>query len=156
MQRKHNWKERVEKAKRSNPKQSVEWLGILPNVLHAICKRAHMLKQMGGLSPIRTALHLTRTYVSTSIEYSMKHRGPISQYPLLVLLNIHRYSTFSSICGWWTDTRLKMVTNSFRTIIFHVANEKAQHALRRVQFFWGRNFFWVLLLVLMCSPICSQ
>ncbi|CAM6009533.1 unnamed protein product [Sphagnum balticum] len=35
-------------------------------------KRAHMPGQMGGLSPIRTAHHFKRTYVSTSIEYSVE------------------------------------------------------------------------------------
>jgi hypothetical protein len=38
-QRKHNRSRRAEKAKRSNLKQSVERLGISPNVLHAVCKQ---------------------------------------------------------------------------------------------------------------------
>jgi hypothetical protein len=37
--RKHNRNRRAEKAERSNPKQSVERLGISPNVLHAVCKQ---------------------------------------------------------------------------------------------------------------------
>ncbi len=35
-------------------------------------KRAHMPRQMGGLSPIRIAHHFKHTYVSTSIEYSVE------------------------------------------------------------------------------------
>jgi hypothetical protein len=35
-------------------------------------KRAHMPEQMGGLSLIRTTHHFKRTYVLTSIEYSME------------------------------------------------------------------------------------
>ncbi len=40
--------------------------------LHIGSKRAHMPEQIGGLSPIRTAHHFKRTYVSVSIEYSVE------------------------------------------------------------------------------------
>jgi hypothetical protein len=95
---------------------------------------------MGFGGPFR---HFSRLVLGWDREQSslcLLYRWPISRYPIVASIKLYTHALLSPpfavgglTPGW------KLVTDSFRTIIFHVANEKAQHVLRRVQFF----FFWV-------------